>query len=122
MERSASSGARVARELPEDPEPIPPETEDAPTLPDVSQVQDIRSLERFLRDVGASRSEAKRIIALCKPEPSPRRDVERHLPSEPSEEAFVRDVRALMRNEFADLKDEIFRECRDLLSHALGRV
>jgi hypothetical protein len=119
--------SEVARELPEEPanqpETLPPETEEAPPLPEVSQVQNIRSLERFLRDVGASRSEAKRIIALCKSaEPSPPRDVERHQPSEPNEETFVRDVRALMRNEFADLKHEIYRECRDLLSHALGRV
>lgn len=113
----------VARELPEHPETPPQETEEATALPDVSQVQDIRTLERFLRDVGASRSEAKRIIALCKSaEPRPPRDVERHDPSEPTEEAFVRDVRALLQGEFADLKDEIFRECRDLLSHALGRV
>jgi hypothetical protein len=117
----------LARELPDKPsnppESIPPETEEAIPLPEVSQVQDIRSLERFLRDVGASRSEAKRIIALCKPlEPRPPRDVERHEPREPTEETFVRDVRALMRSEFGDLKDEIYRECRDLLSHALGRV
>jgi hypothetical protein len=120
--------SEVARQLPEDPETKDPETppqetEEATALPDVSQVQDIRTLERFLRDVGASRSEAKRIIALCKSaEPRPPRDVERHEPSEPTEEAFVRDVRALLRHEFAGLKDEIFRECRDLLSHALGRV
>ena len=86
---------------------------------DFAQVIDIRSLERLLRDVGASHTEAKRIIALCKGD-SPR-DVERtEQPKTP--EISVRDVQNLLASELAGLKTEIFRECSAILRSALGKV
>lgn len=88
---------------------------------DFAQVTDVRSLETLLRDGGASRSEAKRIIALCKTEgESSPRDVERPVQVTPTFD--VRDVRRTIGDELAGLKDEIARECSQMLSDALGRV
>jgi hypothetical protein len=90
---------------------------------EVSEITDLRSLEGFLRDAGASRSEAKRVISLLKSDEEPEtkqdppRDVERK-----ESETWVRDVQTLIRSEFTELKNEIYRECQQLLNHALGRV
>lgn len=88
--------------------------------PDFSQVIDVRSLERFLRDAGASSSEAKRIIALCRSDNAPR-DAESNRPT-PEPTFTVRDVRDMFGQELSGLRDEIFRECSDMLRKALGKI
>jgi hypothetical protein len=88
---------------------------------DFSQVTDVRSLEGLLRDVGASRSEAKRMIALCKSESeSPPRDAERS--RKPEQAISVREVQTMVSEELAGLKAEITRECSDLLRSTLGVI
>jgi hypothetical protein len=86
---------------------------------DFSQVTDIRSLERLLRDVGASQNESKRIIALCKSE-SPPRDAERN--RKPEQTFSVREVQTMVSDELAGLKVEIARECSELLTSTLGKI
>jgi hypothetical protein len=87
---------------------------------DFSQVLDVRSLESFLRDAGASRSEAKRIIALCRSEGPPREAEGNRTTPEPM--LCVRDVQQLISDELVGLRAEIFRECSDLLRSALGKI
>lgn len=86
---------------------------------DSTQVTDIRSLEGFLREVGTSRSEAKRIIALCKSE-SPPRDAERS--RKPEQPFSVRDVQTMVSEELAGMHAEITRECLELLKTTLGKI
>jgi hypothetical protein len=82
-------------------------------------VTDIRSLEGFLREVGTSRSEAKRIIALCKSE-SPPREAERS--RKPEQPFSVRDVQTMVSEELAGMHAEITRECLELLKTTLGKI
>ena len=86
---------------------------------DSAQVTDIRSLEGFLREVGTSRSEAKRIIALCKSE-SPPRDAERS--RKPEQPFSVRDVQTMVSEELAGMHAEITREYLELLKTTLGKI
>jgi len=95
----------------------------APQEPEIfsfSTIETKRDLERFLRDVGASRSEAKRLVALVQPP----RDAEEQVEplARPEPEDFVRDARKMIRAELAGLKEETFKECSALLKRALGRI
>ena len=97
------------------------ELEEEPEKPyDFSQVQDVRALEQFLRDVGASISEAKRLISLCRSD-APPRDAESH-PPKAIQTFAVRDVQELLRAEFGGLRTEILTECSALLRRALGKI
>jgi len=77
-------------------------------------------LEQFLRDVGASTSEAKRIVALCKAA-SPPRDVESNQPT-PANTLTLRDVVELIREREEGREERLAEKIVQVFMTIQGRV
>ncbi len=87
---------------------------------DTSDIEDVRSLERFLGEMpGISRKEAKRLASIKTETTQPSRDAEEQYP-EP--DLTVEEIREIVRGEFTNTMTDIRDEVSDILNDALGKV
>ena len=87
-------------------------------LVDTSEIEDVRSLERFLGEMpGISRKEAKRLASIKTETAQPSRDAEEEAP-----ELTVEQIREIVRGEFVDTMADVRNEVSDILNDALGKV
>ena len=85
---------------------------------DTSNIQDVRSLERFLGEMpGISRKEAKRLSSIKIETAQPSRDAKEETP-----ELTIEEIREIVRGEFTDTMADIHTEVSALLSDTLGKV
>jgi hypothetical protein len=94
------------------------EVEQEEELLDTSEIEDVRSLERFLGEMpGISRKEARRLASIKTETTQPSRDAEEKTP-----EPTVEEIREIVRGEFSDTMADIRNEVSDILNDALGKV
>lgn len=85
---------------------------------DTDEIQDVRSLERFLGEMpGISKKEAKRLASIKTETTQPSRDAEETPP-----ELTVEEIREIVRGEFEDTMSDIHKEVSDILNDAIGKV
>ena len=86
---------------------------------DTSEIEDVRSLERFLGEMpGISRKEAKRLSSIKTETTQPSRDAQETKRPELTNE----EIREAVRGELSKTMDDIHTEVSDIISDALGRV
>ncbi len=87
---------------------------------DTSDIEDVRSLERFLGEMpGISRKEAKRLASIKNETTQPSRDAEEQ-PPEP--DLTIEEIREIVRGEFRDTMTDFHTEVSEILNDALGKV
>ena len=105
--------------LPEEDFEETPETQDVEVAEhNTSEIEDVRSLERFLGEMpGISRKEAKRLASIKNETVQPSRDAEDKTP-----ELTLEEIREIVRGEFTNTKEDIRKEVSSILNDTLGKV
>ena len=86
------------------------------------EIEDVRSLERYLGEMpGVSRKEAKRLASIKSETSQPSRDAEEE-PKTDTPELTMEEIRTIVRGEFKNTIADIRTEVSDILNDALGRV
>ncbi len=95
-----------------------PEEEEVVTEYETSEIEDVRSLERFLGEMpGISRKEAKRLASIKIETTEPSRDAKEETP-----ELSIEEIREIVRGEFEDTMTDVRSEVSDILNDTLGKV
>ena len=104
-----------------------PETQETPQIGvieyNTTDIEDVRSLERFLGEMpGISRKEAKRLASIKTETAQPSRDAKEETPEITVEEISMEEIREIFRGEITNTLSDIRNEVSDLMSETLGKV